>query len=335
MRKGLAILINIVILAALLSLPSLALTKKRILTVENQSDSLTKKESSSEKFLSKTISISSDQELFLKRKNRINAIFLGIPGQGNSAPDLTDTLMVMSIDNITGEGFLLSIPRDLLVKIPDSNYHTKINNLYQERGIQAIESTLSDITGLEFDYYTIISLSGVKNIIDQLGGIDIEVEEDIYDPAFPGSDNSYQLFTLEKGIHHLNGETVLKYIRTRHNPTGDFARMKRQQKVLISIKKQITSLSLIWDSKTVVKLFNTVKDHFQTNLSIDNIKEFWKSAKNIDLEKISFKILSPETGLVIPGHTILGGQRAYILKPKAGLNNYKQIQEYINNLIVN
>lgn len=332
MRKSLIILLNIVILAALLALPSLALTKKRILTVENDAKSLNK-ENSSKKILSKTISISSDQGLFLKNKHRINAIFLGTPGQGNSAPNLTDTLMVMSIDNITGKGFLISIPRDLLVKIPDSDYYSKINSLYHRKGMEAIEFVLTKITGLTFDYWAVIDLSGVKKVIDQLGGIDIEIEEKIYDPAFPGPDNSYQLFTLNPGKHRINGETALKYIRTRHNPTGDFARMKRQQKVLIAIKKQITSLNPIWDSKTVIKLFNTIKNNFQTNLSVKNIKAFWKSAKNIDLEKISFKVLNPETNLIVPSHSILGGQRAYVLKPKAGLNNYEKIHEYINNLI--
>jgi len=194
---------------------------------------------------------------------------------------------------------------------------------------------LTKITGLEFDYYAIINLKGVEKIIDQLGGIDINIEKEIYNPAFPSSNNSYQLFTLEKGQHHLDGETALKYIRTRYDPTGDFARMRRQQKVLIAIKKEISSLSPIWNSKILLEILNTVSGHFHTNLSIKNIKDFWKTSKNIDLEKIKFKVLDPSTKLVTPGYAILGNQEAYVLKPTAGIDNYEEIQNYIKELIAN
>lgn len=264
---------------------------------------------------------------------RINALFLGMAGEGNNAPNLTDTLIVMSINEKNKEGFLVSIPRDLLVKIPGKNIYTKINALYQEGGLDSLENILNEITGLNFDYDIVIDLEGVKKIIDQVGGIDIFVDNDIYDPDFPGPNNSYQVFALKKGWQHLDGETALKYIRTRHDPTGDFARMNRQQKVLTALKDKISSLHPLWNLAIIFEIWKTVTGHFQTNLSITNIKTFWTMAKDIDLEKIKFKTLDPTTELLVPDHFVFGNEEAYILKPRAGLNNYSEIRNYINQLI--
>lgn len=315
----------------LLILPlSQVVTKKRVIVIENPSAD----KSSNESFTFQAAIPEPPEESppFSAKEQRVNALFLGIAGQGNNAPNLTDTLMVMSINPKNQEGFLLSIPRDLLIKAPNGNYYTKINSLYQEKGIEAVKNILSEITGLKFDYNIVIDLQGVKKIIDQLDGIDILVEKDIYDPAFPGPADSYQLFTLKKGWQHLDGETALKYIRTRHDPSGDFARMDRQQKILIALKEKIASLHPIWNLAIIFDIWKTAKDHFQTNLSLLNIKSFWKTAKNFSLEKINFRVLDAETGLLVPGHTLLGNERAYILKPKAGINNYEEIKSFVKTL---
>lgn len=321
---------------------SMVLTTKRVIIIENQTRAGPNLAEVTDNSFDFQASISALQPLTKERViakaldekgDRVNTIFLGIPGKGNNAPNLTDTLMVMSVDEDTGEGFLLSIPRDLLVKIPGTNLYTKINHLYQKNGIDSVRTILSEITGLDFDYKIVVDLEGVKKIIDQVGGIDIFVEKDIYDPAFPGPNNSYQLFTLKNGWQHLDGISALKYIRTRNDPGGDFARMRRQQKVLTVLKEKISSLHPIWNLAIILDIWKTVMGHFQTNLSLKNIKTFWNIIKDIDLEKIEFKVLDPTTELLVSGHTILNEQRAYILKPKAGLDNYNEIRKYINSLI--
>lgn len=317
MKKFLTKAIVVLILALLIFPLSKIVTKKRVIIIENNPNSSYETE----------VIKSSDEE------GQINAIFLGMAGENNNAPNLTDTIIVMSVDKKTKEGFLLSVPRDLFIKIPGTNLYTKINALYQEGGIDSVQSILGEITGLSFDYDIVVDLEGVKRIIDQVGGIDVYVEDDIYDPSFPGPNNSYQLFTLKKGWQHLDGETALKYIRTRHEPTGDFARMARQQKVLIALRERLSSLHPLWDLGIIFDVWKTVTGHFYTNLSFQNIKTFWKMAKNIDLEKIEFKTLDPPTGLLIPDHALLGNETAYILKPKAGLDNYLEIREYVKQLI--
>lgn len=293
------------------------ITRKRVIIIE----------SSSSNYETEQIN-----PLPLAKDERINAFFLGIPGEGNNAPDLTDSIMITSINPETNQGFLLSIPRDLLIKLPEANSYIKINALYQEMGIDTVETLLSEITGLNFDYKIAINLKGVKESIDRIGGINIFIEENIYDPAFPGPNNSYQLFTIKKGWHHLDGKTALKYIRTRHTSRGDFDRMARQQQVLMALKDKISSLNPIWNLAVVFNIWQTTKKYLDTNLSLFNIKKFWQLAKNIDLEKIDFRVLDTDTDLLVSGHTFLGNEQAYILKPRAGLDNYEEIREYINNL---
>ncbi len=273
------------------------------------------------------------QDLSEVKNERINTVFLGIPGEGNAAPNLTDTLMIMSVDPKTETGFLLSIPRDFLIKIPETNYYTKINSLYQQKGVKSVKTVLSEITGLEFDYNLVIDLSGVRQIVDQLGGIDIFVEKEIYDPIFPRENNSYQLFTLQEGWQHLDGETTLKYIRTRHDPDGDFARMQRQQKVLTALKEKMFSLHPIWNLAAILDLWHTMNDHFQaTNISLKDLRTFWQITRNICFEDLEFKVLDPSTGLIVSDHVTLGGQQAYVLRPKSGINNYQEIKGFIKTL---
>jgi len=328
MSKPLAMAITISILMLSIFPLSQVVTRKRVFIIDNASDSLD--------FQASIFTNTTNQNFPSSDKGkRINTLFLGIPGEKNNAPNLTDTLIVMSVDQETKKGFLLSIPRDFLVKLPKTNSYTKINAFYQETDLVATQKALSEITGLDFDYNILIDLAGVKKIIDQIGGIDIFVEKDIYDSSFPGPNNSYQPFAIKQGQHHLDGETALKYIRTRHDWNGDFARMKRQQQVLIALKEKISSLHPLWNLAVVLNVWQIIKNHFKTNLSIKNIKNFWQMAKEIDLEKIDFRVLETATGILIPDHTILGGEEAYILKPRAGLGNYKEIQEYIGNLTKN
>ena len=319
MRSVLAKAIIVVILIILILPLSEIATKKRVIIIENYSNSPNQ--------------YSELPQSSEKNAETTTAIILGIPGEGNDAPNLTDTLMVTSINEKTSEGFLLSIPRDLWVKVPEKNFYTKINAVYQDFGLDVLKNILSEITGLKFDYSAVVDLSGVKQVIDQVGGIDVYVEKDIYDSAFPGPNNSYQVFALNKGWQHLDGETALKYVRTRHDTWGDFARMGRQQQVLAALKQKITSFHPIWNLGVILSIWRAVMSHVSTNISLLNIKTFWQIAKEIDLEKIKFEALDQTTELLVPDHVFIGNQEAYILKPKAGQDNYEEIKNFIKTLL--
>ncbi|HFC36379.1 MAG TPA: hypothetical protein ENJ49_01760, partial [Candidatus Moranbacteria bacterium] len=141
----------------------------------------------------KTISDLSKKRQSLKGEasGRINVLLLGVAGKGKAGGLLTDTIMIASIDTKQGKVALLSIPRDLYVKIPDTDYHAKINAVYEyglshHKGLKPLKKTIKDITSLKINYYLVVNFSGFEKFIDSLGGINIQVKRDIYDPHYPG-----------------------------------------------------------------------------------------------------------------------------------------------------
>ena len=267
------------------------------------------------------------------KKDRVNFLFLGIAGEGNSAPLLTDTILIINSSPKGENPIVVSIPRDLLVKYPDKNYYTKINALYRYGGIQTIATKIYEITGLETDYYLILDLATVKTIIDKLNGIDVMVEEDIYDPKFPAPYDSYEIFSLKKGIQHLDGETALKYIRTRNQAQGDFSRIEHQQQVINAIKDKILKFNFIWNFPKILGLWNLLKDNAQTNISLLDLKYAWNLIKKANLGEVKFNTIAPP--LIVSDTKILSGETASVLIPKNGVDNYQEIKTYINNLFIN
>lgn len=267
------------------------------------------------------------------RKDRVNLLFLGIAGEGNSAPQLTDTILMINSSPKAENPIAISIPRDLLVKYPDKNYYTKINALYQEGGIETIKSKITEITELETDYYLVLDLEGVKNLIDKLDGIDVVVEEDIYDLKFPTEYDSFETFSLQKGNQHLNGETALKYIRTRNDSGGDFGRIKRQQQIISALKDKILDLNFIWNFPKILGIWNALQNNANTNIGLTDIRYAWNLIKKINFSEIEFNTIAPP--LVTSSTTNLGGETASVLIPKTGTNNYIEIKNYINELIKN
>ncbi len=273
-------------------------------------------------------------------KERVNLLFLGIPGKDYHGEKMTDTIIVVSTTPKGEKPIGISIPRDLLVRIPEKDQYTKINALYdsaknEKQGIEMVAKKLNEITNLNFNYFVVFDLEGVKGLIDKLGGIDVVVRENIYDPLFPAPYDSYQVFSIKKGIHHLDGETALKYIRSRNQIGGDFARIQRQQEVINILKNRILSLNFIWDFPTILSVWKTLKNNTYTNIDITDIKYAWNLVKKTNLDEIKFYTISnlDENQFLVSEETTLENQKAYVLKPKAGLENYEEIKNYINQLI--
>jgi len=273
----------------------------------------------------------------LRKKNNepINFMILGISGPGYIAPNLTDSILVLNIDFKTNNSTLISIPRDLYVKIPNTQNYTKINALYtlNENKPELIQKKLEEITGLKINYYVIINLKAVEDITNAIGGININVPENVYDPLFPGANNKYEPFSISKGWQTLNGATVLKYIRTRHSKYGDFDRMKRQQQIIEALKNKLNSLSLIWDIKKYYAIFETVNKNIQTNLDTFQIIEFLNSAKKLSFGNTKKIIIDAigENSLIKEQIIKINNNSMFALVPKRGLENYEDIKNFIKN----
>ena len=259
----------------------------------------------------------------------LNILILGRSGEGYPAPDLTDSIIIIHLEP-DAKAALISVPRDLWVKVPGRNYYSKINALYnldKEKGpskeeFGLIKNKIAEITGLVIDYYALIDITALKELVDILDGIDVYVENNI-------NDRIYQHLTLEKGWHHLDGRAVQKYVRTRLDSGGDFARIKRQQQIIGILKNKILGLNPVWDLPKFLEIYQTIGRNIKTDIGIDKIQYFLGIAELFKDKEFKQIVIDHSSGLLRSSSVWTSKGLAYILIPKAGLENYEEIQKYI------
>src|SRR3989339_215931 len=187
----------------------------------------------------------------LKADNgRVNVLLLGVGGEGHDGPNLTDTIIVASIELETNKIAMISIPRDLVVEIEDKGFW-KINNAnhFGEQknpghGGELVKNVVSQVIGVPIHYYIRVDFSGFEKLIDDLGGVKVEVDNSFIDYQFPAANYKYQVVSFDKGWQTMDGETALQFVRSRHGNNGegsDFSRSKRQQKVITAVKERALS----------------------------------------------------------------------------------------------
>ncbi|MEK7066921.1 MAG: LCP family protein [Patescibacteria group bacterium] len=276
-----------------------------------------------------------------ENRDRVNILFLGLPGVGNDAPNLTDTIILLSIRPSDNRLALLSLPRDLLVKVPKRGTLSKINALFEmgRKDPSMIKEKVAEITGQQIDYYIALDVSGVEKIIDILGGLNVWVAEDVFDPQFPTPGHGTEYFTVKKGWRYFDGKTVQKYLRTRHSADGDFARMRQQQAVIEALRKKIFGLNLLYDFPTAFSIFKTTRDSMQTDLDESNLKRLYDIAKNISYDNVIHKVVDgnpKDQNALLESKTIeLGGKPAFVLVPKKSNYDYSEIQALARNIFDN
>ena len=270
---------------------------------------------------------------------RINIILLGKAGENNPGKNLTDTIIVISVDTRQKKVALLSLPRDLYTEIPRTKTFTKINTLYAyglsaDAGIAPIREAVEEITGLPLHYFLVIDFDGFTRIVDALGGINVSVEEDINDQRYPGPNYSYDPFVLSKGLHRMNGALALKYVRERHDdPRGDFGRAHRQQQVLQAMKDRAFSLRTILNPFTLNDILNSLTTHVYMDIRPDEIDNFLALAKTVDTQNITNVVVDAwraESLLRVSHITTEDGRQMFILVPRVG--NYSEIRDTAENI---
>src|SRR3989344_1344545 len=296
-----------------------------------------------------TIPFIPEQDLLGEENLRVNVLLLGVSGPGYESPELTDTIVVASLNTETKNVALVSIPRDLLIELPESRLVSRINTLYlvkkqdDERinnkdsssHTELVRTKTEEITGLAIPYVILLNVSALEEMVNALEGINIFVERDIVDPTFPTPGYGSERFVLEKGWRFLDGATTQKYVRTRHDIRGDFGRMGRKQQVIGAIINKARGLNLITDFPKILSLVSTLGNNLQTNADTGEIKRAWSLSKDIDINQI--KTLALDGGqsdsLLIDYHPQLGVSIASTLVPKAGIFDYSQIQQAIQAIL--
>ncbi len=273
-----------------------------------------------------------------QESGRINILLLGIAGEEKPGNNLTDTIMLASIDTKNKKVALLSLPRDLYVEVPDSQSFAKINSLYQiglknNQGAELIKKSVEQITNQKIGYYLIVDFDGFTKFIDTLDGVRVEVERDIFDPRYPGPNYSYETFEIKKGWQDLNGATALKYARERHaDPEGDFGRAKRQQQILQAVKNKAFSVKTFLNPLKINEILNTLEENLRTNLTLGEIENFLALSQELDTQNISTQVVDawkPDSLLKV-AHVYFDSTRAFVLVPKVG--SYSQIQDLSENI---
>jgi LCP family protein required for cell wall assembly len=150
----------------------------------------------------------------------------------------TDTLLIFVADRATPRVGMISLPRDLWVQIANNHGEERINAAYELGGSQTAMQTVSNVIGQRIDRYAVVGLQGVRDIVDAVGGVDITVTEAIHDDTYPTDDYGYQVVDIPAGRQHMNGDTALKYARSRHQDS-DFGRIARQQQVLAAVRNAL------------------------------------------------------------------------------------------------
>jgi LCP family protein required for cell wall assembly len=236
---------------------------------------------------------------------RISVLLLGTDERANEYdPPRTDTMMVVTLDLSNKTAGMISLPRDLWVPIPGYDITTKINTAYiiGERreypggGSQLSKDTVSSFIGRPVEYYVRINFSGFVSFIDLIGGIDINVPHTIHDELYPTPDYGVELFHLDAGLQHLDGETTLKYVRTRHGDS-DYVRAERQQQVIQAVLDKILAADMI---PTLVakapQLMATMRDSFGTDIPLPVAIDMANYIRQNNLENIERLVLDNRYG---------------------------------------
>lgn len=269
---------------------------------------------------------------------RINILLLGRAGEKYPGHNLTDTIMILSLnikDHRTG---LLSLPRDLFAPIPETHTWTKLNALYQigvneKAGITPLEESITEITGLPIHYYVLVDFDGFEQMIDALGGIRVDVKRAIHDERYPGKNYSYETFDLATGWQTLDGKTALKYVRERHDdPEGDFGRAKRQQQIMQVVRDKVWSLPTLLNPFVLSNFLASLGESVTTDIPPETLGRFLSLAREFDTKNVATVVIDAwkRESLLRVSHVDVNGIRAFVLVPRSG--NWDEIHHAAQNL---
>ncbi len=290
---------------------------------------------------------------------RVNILLAGNsaddPGHGGA--NLTDSIMLLSIDTKNNKAFMMSIPRDLWVHIPGYGYQKindayvvgKTNNFsapgYPNGGMGELEQVVSQDFGVPIDYYALIDYAAIRDAVNDVGGINIDIQScdsrGLYDPNRDYATGG-PLVNLSNGWHHLDGEQALDLARARGDPSpygiaygfcaSDFTRTANQRKMLVALKSKATGIGVLANPAKLSSLFNTVGNHVKTDLNLSDIHRLYDLTKNIKSSNIQSLALDNANGQnLLASYSAPDGESALI--PATGINDYSAIQAYIRQLV--
>lgn len=281
---------------------------------------------------------------------RVNILLLGVGGANHDGGDLTDTMMVMSVDPVNHQAALLSVPRDLWVKMPTGFFgqYQKINAAYSsgkyaylgksdladhtpaaiDAGFSAVDQTVGQVLGIDIDYHVLVDFRAFEQAVDSVHGVSVTVQDPLIDPTMAW-ENGNNPVLAPRGAQTMNGKQALLYARSRET-SSDFARSTRQRQLLTALKQKIVALGTLTDPTKINNLMNTFSDNVQTDLSTQAAARLFSIMKAIPDSSITSLSLAESTNLVTTD-TINGSS---VVRPKEGIGVYSGIQAYVRSQLV-
>jgi polyisoprenyl-teichoic acid--peptidoglycan teichoic acid transferase len=266
-------------------------------------------------------------------KERLNILLIGTDQRPKEGTYNTDTLIVVSIDPVTKQVAMFSLPRDTVdVPLPPGPlrnayargvYPKKINALFtsvrnrpdlvagnnRTRGYNGLKQTLGYLYGLDIKYFVEVNFDGFKQVVDALGGVTINVQIPVSDESYPSDSGRLARVYIPAGIQHMTGAEALVYARSRHSGQGDFDRAARQQRVLTSLREQADVGNLI---PRIPQLVDAFKATVRTDIPQSELAKLAGLADSVDTRNIRSYVFTPPRYATERLH---GDPRGYVILP--------------------
>ncbi len=277
---------------------------------------------------------------------RVNILLLGIGGPGHDGPDLTDTIVILSVDPVNNTASMVSIPRDLWVQqpIPYFGSQQKINAAYEsgkyhylghldassanasavEAGFANIDQVLKTVLGININYHMLVNFAAFRQAIDTVGGITVDVPTPLIDPTMAW-ENHWSPILAPAGVQQMDGVKALLYARSRET-SSDFARGQRQRQILVALKDKIMTADTLSNPAKIDGLMNAFGDNIYSDLSTQGAMRLYGIMKKVSDNKVA------SIGLTDDGHKLVTTDHVgttSVVRPIAGFNSYADIQAYV------
>jgi len=277
---------------------------------------------------------------------RVNILLLGVGGPGHDGPDLTDTIVVLSVDPVNNTAAMVSIPRDLWVKMPVNYFGSqqKINAAYEsgkyhflgkldasngnaaavQAGFAAADTTLKEVLDVNINYHLLVNFQAFRQAIDAVGGVTVDAPEALIDPTMAWENHNSSILA-PAGVQQMDGVKALLYARSRET-TSDFARAQRQRQILVALKDKVLTAGTLSNPTKIDGLMNAFGDNVYSDLSSQGATRLVSIMKKVSDTKIN------SVGLTDEPHKLVTTGRvgtASVVLPIAGAGNYTDIQTYV------
>ncbi|KAB2954673.1 LytR family transcriptional regulator [Heliorestis acidaminivorans] len=268
------------------------------------------------------------------KKDRINLLLIALDARPGEVEGRTDSLIFASLDRQNNSISLMSIPRDTRVSISGRG-QDKINNAHFYGGVPLVQKTVEDLLGVSIDYYVKTNFEGFRDIVDTLGGVEIDVERRMY--YYQG--DPYDRIDLQKGLQRLNGDKALQYVRFRSDALGDISRTQRQQNFLQAFAKETLQMNNLWKIPTLIPQMSKA---VETNLGVSDMLALAFTARDwnsleifshtlpgnfLDLNGVSYWQVDPTVAKKATKDLLLGEVNTDIVEGRTIVLNDRPVQK--------